>query len=131
MTKRTSIRRVHSLAGISALAACAIVSGLTQAKDRTVHVTLHVSAAGLDLGQPRGAEQLYSRLQHAATIVCTHGMRVDLEPVADFTPCYENAVGEAVRSANIPPLTRVYLRTHSLQDASARGIDVRRFATAN
>jgi UrcA family protein len=128
MTKSTSIRRVHSLIAIATLVACAPFSGPARAKDHTVDVTLRISTAGLDLGQPSGAEQLYGRLQHAAIIVCTHGMRVDLEPVAHFTLCYENAIGEAVRSANIPRLTQVYLRTHSPQDAAIRGIDVGRVA---
>jgi hypothetical protein len=49
---------------------------------------------------------------------------VDLHPLADFAVCYEQAVGDAIRSVNRPQLTMLYLRTHTLQDAAARGIDV-------
>jgi UrcA family protein len=37
-----------------------------------------VSARGLDLSQPDGAQKLYWRLKHAARVACTHGNRVGL-----------------------------------------------------
>jgi hypothetical protein len=67
---------------------------------------------------------LYSRLKHAAEIVCTHGNRVDLEPSNDPIRCYENALGNAIRSAKLPLLTQVYLETHTPQQAATYGIDV-------
>jgi UrcA family protein len=109
---------------IAAVAACAVLSSPVQAKDHEVEVKISVSAAGLDLSQPAGARELYGRLQKAATIVCGNGNRVDLQPLTDFASCYETAVGDAVRSADRPHLTMVYLRTHTLQDAAARGINV-------
>ena len=51
-------------------------------------------------------------------------MRVDLKPVTDRKRCYEKALGSAVRSANSPLLTQVYLQTHTPQEATALGIDV-------
>ncbi len=51
-------------------------------------------------------------------------MRVDLKPVADPKGCYEKALGSAVRSANLMLITRVYLQSHTLQQAAAFGIDV-------
>jgi len=109
---------------IAALAACAVLSGSVQAKSHDVTIKISVSTAGLDTSLPAGARELYSRLQKAASIVCGNGNRVDLLALTDFADCYEQAIGDAVRSANRAQLTLVYLRTHSLQDAAARGIDV-------
>ena len=67
---------------------------------------------------------MYSRLKHAAEVVCTHGMRVDLKPVADQKGCYEKALGDAIRSAKLPLLTQVYLETHTPREPAAHGIDV-------
>jgi UrcA family protein len=109
---------------IAAMAACALLSSSVHAKEHEVTVKVSVSAAGLDLSQPAGTRELYGRLQKAARIVCGDGNRVDLHPLADFAVCYEQAVGDAIRSVNRPQLTMLYLRTHTLQDAAARGIDV-------
>jgi hypothetical protein len=68
--------------------------------------------------------ELHSRLKHAADVVCTHGMRVDLTPPTDPQACYEQALGQAVRFVKRPLLTQVYLETHTLREAAARGIDV-------
>ena len=102
--------------------ACAFFAGDVAAKD--VKVSYQVSARGLDLNQPAGAREFYTRIQHAAEIVCTHGMRVDLAPAADPQGCYEKALADAVRSAHAPRVTQAYLATHTPQQAAARGIDV-------
>jgi hypothetical protein len=44
--------------------------------------------------------------------------------VANVSGCCEKAVGDAVRSANLPQLTLAYLRTHTPQEAAAHGIPV-------
>jgi UrcA family protein len=106
----------------AAVVACTLFAGSVAAKEFTV--AYKVSTQGLDLSQSAGAQELYSRLQHAARVVCTHGMRVDLKPVTDEDACYEKALGIAVRSANLPLLTQVYLETHTLREAAARGIEV-------
>jgi UrcA family protein len=106
----------------AAIVACSLFAGSVEAKDVTV--AIQVSTQGLDVSQPAGAQEFYSRLKHAAQIVCTHGMRVGLQPVADQKGCYEKALGSAVRSANSPLLTQVYLQTHTLREATALGIDV-------
>ena len=121
-TKRAVITAWPVL-GAAALA-CALFAGDVAAKDPEFTVAYRVTTQGLDPRQPAGARELYSRLQHAAQVVCTHGMRVDLAPSPDPQGCYENAFGNAVRSANLPRLTLVYLETHTLQEAAARGIDV-------
>jgi UrcA family protein len=106
----------------AAIIACAFFTGDVAAKD--VKVSYQVSAQGLDLNQPAGARELYRRLKRAADIVCTHGMRVDLEPTADPQGCYEKALADAVRSARVSMVTQAYLATHTLQQAAERGIDV-------
>lgn len=106
----------------AAVVACALFAGRVAAKEVTV--AMQVSTQGLDLRQPAGAHELYNRLQRAARVVCTHGNRVGLEPSPNLVSCYEKALGDAIRSARIPLLTRAYLETHTFQEASARGIDV-------
>jgi len=106
----------------AAMVACALFAGNVVAKEVTV--AYQVSAKGLDLRQPAGAKEFYGRLKKAARIVCTHGNRVDLQVSPDPEACYENALGEAVRSANASLLTQVYLETHTLREAAAQGIDV-------
>jgi len=106
----------------AALVAGTFLAGTVAAKD--VKVAYQVSAQGLDLKQPAGARQFYDRIQHAAQIVCTHGNRVDLQPSPDTKGCYEKALGDAIRSANVSLLTQVYLETHSPREAAAHGIDV-------
>jgi len=108
----------------AAVVACTLCAGGVAAKDREFTVAYRVTTQGLDLSQPAGAHELYFRLKHAAEVVCTHGMRVDLKPVADEGACYEKALGNSVGSANLPLLTQVYLQTHTLRDAAAHGIDV-------
>jgi UrcA family protein len=108
----------------AALVACMLFAGNVAAKDQEFTVAHRVSTQGLDLSQPVGAHELYSRLKHAARVVCTHGMRVDLKPVTDENACYEKALGDAIRSVNLPLLTQVYLATHTLQQAAALGIEV-------
>jgi len=109
---------------LAAAAVCAMLSGPVQANDHKVTVKISVSTAGLDLSQPADARKVYARIQDAADIVCTDGMRVDLEPVQDFVVCYEKALGDAVRSVNQPQLSMVYLATHTPGQAAAYGIEI-------
>jgi UrcA family protein len=106
----------------TAVVACTLFAGNVAAKD--VAVAIQVSARGLHLSQPAGAQMFYTRLEHAARVVCTHGNRVGLQPSPDPNGCREKALGDAIRSANMPLLTQVYLATHTLREAAARGIDV-------
>jgi UrcA family protein len=106
----------------AAVVACTLFAGNVAAKDVTVAV--QVSARGLNPSQPAGAQMLYTRLEHAARVVCTHGNRVGLQLSPDPKGCYEKALGDAIRSANMPLLTQVYLATHTLREAAARGIGV-------
>jgi len=109
---------------VAAIAACALLLGAVQATGHEVTVNISVSTAGLDPSQPAGARALYVRLQKAARIACTHGMRVDLKPAASFSGCYERSLGTAVGSARQQQLSLVYLETHSPRDAATYGIEV-------
>jgi len=121
-TKRAFMNAWPVLGG--AIVACSLFAGSVAAKDQEVTVAYRVSTQGLDLSQPAGARELYIRLKHAAEVVCTHGNRVGLAPSADPQGCYEKALGNAVRSTNMPLITQVYLESHTLQQAAARGIDL-------
>jgi len=121
MYTKTAVLRARSVLGAAAVA-CTLFAG--SVADHEVIVAIHVSRQGLDLTQPAGAHQFYTRLRHAARVACTHGNRVDLAPAPDPEGCYEKALGDAIRSANVPLLARVYLETHTLREAAARGIDV-------
>jgi UrcA family protein len=102
--------------------ACTLVCGTAAARD--IHVAVHVSTLGLDLSRSSDVRTLYTRLQHAAHVVCTHGDKVGLEPLPDPAGCYEKALGNAVRSAKLPQLTQIYLASHTLQEAAVLGIEV-------
>jgi UrcA family protein len=121
MYPKTAVMTAGPIFG-AAMVACALFAGDVVARDVTV--AYQVSSKGLDLRQPAGAREFYGRLKKAAWIVCTHGNRVDLQPSPDRQGCYEKALGDAIRSANVSLLTQVYLETHTLREAAARGIDV-------
>jgi UrcA family protein len=121
----TSIRitRASSLVGAAALA-CSCFAGNASAAGHVVPVSVPVSSQGLDLSKPDDANTFYVRLQNAAWVVCTRGTRVDLEPSDDVKGCYEKALGEAVRSVKAPLVTQLYLGTHTMKEAAARGIQL-------
>jgi UrcA family protein len=120
----TQLLNAKSLFSIAVVAVCVALSGTVQAESHEVTVKIAVSAAGLDLNKPAGARELYSRLRQAARTACRDGDRVGLEPAENFVGCYEQALGESIRVANLPQLTLVYLQTHTSEDAATRGIVV-------
>jgi UrcA family protein len=123
MYTKIAVMSARFILGAAAVA-CTLFAGNVSAKEHRVIVAIHVSTQGLDLSQPAGANEFYTRLQHAARVACTHGNRVDLVPAPDPVGCYEKALADAIRSANVPRLTQAYLVTHTLREAAARGIDV-------
>jgi UrcA family protein len=118
---RTKLCKILAFLALVATA-CAFLSATAAARNTTVVVK--VSARGLDLRQPSDVRTLYGRLRLAAQVVCTHGNRVALEPVPNLQHCYEQALGAAIRSSNLPLLTAIYLETHTLQEAAQRGIEI-------
>ena len=117
---------IHALSVLSAAAVmCTLVAGKVSASDRDVTIAIQVNAHGLDLSQPAGAMELYQRIENAAYIACTRADRVGLEPASDERGCHEKALGDAVRSVNVPLLTQAYLAKHTVREAMAHGIDLR------
>ena len=106
----------------AAIVACTLFAGNVAANEVTV--AIQVSTQGLDVSRPDGAQKLYWRLQHAARVACTSGNRVGLAPSPDPQGCREKALADAIRAADLKPLTQVYLETHTLRQAAAHGIDV-------
>jgi UrcA family protein len=104
--------------------ACALFAGTAGADDHSVIVSKQIDTSGLDLNRTADAQTLYTRIRHAADDVCTRGKQVDLLPADNPTRCYEKALGDAIRSAKLPMLTQIYLTTHTVKEATARGIEV-------
>ena len=56
--------------------------------------------------------------------MCSNGILTGLQAVKSLVDCEEAALGETVRSANLPQLTVAYLGVHTLQQAATHGIEV-------
>jgi UrcA family protein len=123
MNSNLTVSRVSSLLGAAAIA-CTLLAGNASAEGSPATVSLKVSTRGLDLETTAGAHELYSRLKNAAWIACRGANRVGLAPSPNPEACSQKALGDAIQSANIRQLTQIYLETHTLQEASARGIDI-------
>lgn len=108
----------------AAAVACTLFAGNVVARNYEVTVAIRVSTDGLDLSQAAGAQEFYQRLKYAAYVACTRGDRVGLAPAADPKGCYEQSLADAVRSVNRPMVIQAYLATHTIREASARGIAV-------
>jgi len=124
MKARSSLARRKQHACVAAAIACTLVSGAVRARDHDVTVTVPVSGVGLDLRDPVQAHELYQRLLVAARIACGHGARVGLQPVANYSLCFEKALGDAVGQAHRPELAAVYLLSHTVRDAATHGIQI-------
>jgi UrcA family protein len=119
---KAAMNAVSTLAAAAII--CTLVAGKVSASDRDVTVTIQVNAQGFDLSQPAGARELYRRIENAAYIACTRANRVGLAPASNQSGCYEKALGDAVRSVNVPLLTQTYLATHTVREAMAHGIEL-------
>ena len=109
---------------LAAVVACTLFAGRVAADDREFSVAYRVNTQGVDLSTPVGAHKMYSRLKHAADVVCTDGNRVDLAPLPDPKSCYEDALGNAVRSLNSPLITQAYLESHTVRQAETHNIAI-------
>jgi UrcA family protein len=114
---------VASLAGVVVLCSVFSVTAAT-ADGRDVTVAIHVNARGLDLSQEAGLRKFYQRIKYAAWVACNQADRVSLAPVDDPQKCADQSLATAVRSTTSPALARIYLETHTLQQAAAMGISV-------
>lgn len=123
MITQQAVAGARSILGFAAVAGILFAGNAAVAKDHNVTVVIHVSTKGLDLSQPADARAFYTRLEKAAWVACTRADRVNLIPVDDVKGCCEKALGGAIRSAKAPTLAQIYLATHTLQEATAHGID--------
>jgi UrcA family protein len=115
----------------AAVAACALLSSPVKADGPLITVQVPVSTAGFDLAQPAAARELYHRVSNAAHKVCDNRLLVDVPSPGERGSCYDRALGNAIRSADRPQLTAIYLKTHTLQDAANRGINVATLLVSN
>jgi UrcA family protein len=123
MYTKAAVTSARLLVG-AAFVVCTLFAGDVAGRDHIVAVAIQVSTQGLDLTQRADAQTFYARLQYAAWVARTRGDRVGLVPVEDLQGCVEQALGGAIRSVKSPMLTWIYLETHTLREAAARGIDV-------
>ena len=121
MNRKILARSIAVLLGLAGLIGAASTAS---AAGHTATVSRQVSTAGLDLNRPEDARELYRRLRVAAKVVCGHGNRIDLVPEVNPAQCEEQALGDVIRRARLPPLTLVYLSMHSIDEAVARGIEL-------
>ena len=122
MVMKTTLRTTCTLwAGI---AVSALLAGNAVAASHGVIVSAPINTSGLDLSRPADVLTLYKRVKGAAEYLCGTSNRVGLAPADDPKGCYETALADAIRSARLPMLTRLYLSTHSPQEAKARGIEI-------
>lgn len=71
--------------------------------------TLTVNFADLDISKARGLEVLYSRIEHAAKVVCNYDyMPKSLSRTRHAKGCYKTAIDDAVRQINRPTLTALH-----------------------
>lgn len=119
-----TIGRAAPLVALTGAVMCGLNARADSAKDHNVTVAVHVRPEGLDLSRPSDARTFYKRLQRAAWVVCMVGTRADLVPLDNPERCYQESLGNAIRSANAPLLTNTYLATHTPQQAAACGISV-------
>jgi UrcA family protein len=123
MSSHRSVTSSRWYLGAAAVASL-FLAGVAAAQDRTIPLSVHVDSRGLNLDRPADVERLYKRVKHAAWDVCSNVTRVGLQNVPNKPRCIDDAAAEAIRGAHIPALTRIYIASHSLAEAAARGIDV-------
>ena len=121
MNTNAPFSSARSIVRLAAVVASIALSGYAEADSQSVNVSETVSAVGLDVNTPEGARKLYVRMKIASRRVCGDS-RLGLE--MPQVGCAEDALGNAIRSANRPQLTMVYLRSHTIQTAEAHGIRV-------
>lgn len=111
------------LVGPIAIAACVLSAAPALADDGPTVVSKVVNARDVDVNTREGAMKLYGRLSSAARRVCGD-LRVG-HALSTYAPaCYQDALGNAIRSANREQLTRVYLKTHTMEVAQTYGIAI-------
>ena len=108
-TRRFKAALTAGLIGLLPLAAVAAQGSRSQLDGPAVVVKY----ADLDINTPRGAEELYTRIEHAAVQLCPRVDFGEIERYAASLRCRNDVVAHAVSSINSPQLAAVYAaRTH-------------------
>jgi len=98
--------------------AVALVVGLPAISIATPLESMKVTAAGLDLNTPAGAHSYYSRLQIAAMNVCGAEDQNDAIRGASYERCYRSTLAQAVKSVQIPLVTKIFNDKYPSTDVS-------------
>lgn len=101
----TSIRLKQSTAWAALLALASAAAGANPHDTDDVR-TQKVGYADLNLSTLAGASVLYSRIEHAARMVC--GTQPDRWHPGQRTSCSQKAIAEAVAKVNSPWLTAIH-----------------------
>jgi UrcA family protein len=113
MLTTSNLLRARSAAVLAALVA--FLPALPAAADNTEPPKVTVKFGDLDVSHPRGAAVLYSRIQSASEQLCSPFDHSDMASTRKMRECVNNAIANAVASANIPTLTNVYVtKQHTL-----------------
>ena len=120
----TNTRAIRALALSTALVlgfgAAAATAGIPDSQPVSDGVNQYmVRYADLDLSKVDGAAALYSRLRHAAGIVCSSLQSRDLTLNTLYRGCVDHAIGNAVTRVGRPMLSQ-YHESHTQGEKSAQ-----------
>lgn len=106
ITTSICLRRLIAIATFGALASS--MSGVCTAANSTDAPQSTVKYGDLDVSSPQGAVALYTRIRHAADMVCRPLDDRDLASQRRMQSCIRNAITDAVTKVNEPALFAVY-----------------------
>jgi UrcA family protein len=111
MIKATSLPRAHLVLGTALVLAYAVLALSTVAKASGIEGPSHAVAvhySDLDLARTEGAARLYTRIRHAAELVCAPADGRALGPATQRARCIEDAVSGAVSDVGNARLSAYY-----------------------
>jgi UrcA family protein len=109
---------------VGVLASLSLVAGLaSRAAEATTTVSRQVSAAGIDLNTPEGANVMYFRLKTAARALCSTSDPVEKAPSWVYRACMQEALAKVVRDAHRPYLTQAFVSDYGGEIAAHFGVD--------
>jgi UrcA family protein len=109
---------------VGVLASLSLVAPLAgRAAEATTAVSRRVSAAGIDLNTPEGAQVIYFRLKRAASALCSASDPVEKAPSWVYRACMQEALAKVVRDAHRPFLTQAFVSDYGGEIAARFGID--------
>jgi len=90
-------------------------------------VTVKVKFADLDTSTPKGAQQLYTRIENAAYNACGESKFDTPEIMNAPGPCVRDTIGRAVHASNLASLAQLFIQKNGVDAAQQFGItsDVR------